>query len=290
MVLLLPADVAHQVDALRLACDDPALGQVPPHLTLVPPVNVREEDVAGALDIVRTAAAVTAPLLLEIGPVGCFLPSSPVLLLHVGGPDLDRLSLLRDRLRQGPLRRDVSWPFVPHVTLADGAAERRIAAAVEALAGYAATAGVDSVHLLEQGPGRVWTPMAEVPFGGPVVAGRGSFEVEISDGRTDAAGDGIHGAVPWAVTARRGGRVVGQAVGWTAGESAALAGLAVVADLRRFGIGRRLLAAAEDRARRRGAIEIRTVGEVSGDVAAALSAAGWARSPGDGGFRRRLAT
>ena len=47
MVLDVPA--ASEVDGLRRAVDDPALGRMAPHITLVPPVNVRTADLGAAL-------------------------------------------------------------------------------------------------------------------------------------------------------------------------------------------------------------------------------------------------
>jgi 2'-5' RNA ligase len=146
---------------LRRALGDPALGRIPAHLTLVPPVNVRE--VKDAVAVLRRAAAPSRPLRLELGPPATFLPDNPVVYLSVRG-ELDDLHALRDRVFKPPLERDLTWPFVPHVTLADEAPPERINAAVVALADYRAEATFTAVTLLQEGPGRVWTPIADVPL------------------------------------------------------------------------------------------------------------------------------
>lgn len=125
-----------EVDGLRRALGDPALDRVPPHLTLVPPVNVREDELAEALALVREAAASTRPLTLELGPVQSFLPVTPVVYLAVGGPSSGMVHRLQELVLAGPLHRDLHHPFVPHVTVADDLAEERIPAAMKALAGY----------------------------------------------------------------------------------------------------------------------------------------------------------
>lgn len=167
--LLLPPAVATEVDGLRRALGDGSLGRIPAHLTLVPPVNVREPDVPGALTVLREAAAGSGPLTLELGPVASFLPDNPVLYLAVGG-DVDALRRLRDGVFVPPLERTLAWPWVPHVTLADEAEPARIEAALEGLAGYRATAVVDRVHLLREeraeGGDRVWRPYADAALGG----------------------------------------------------------------------------------------------------------------------------
>ena len=87
VVLLIPPPIAHEVDGLRRALGDGFLGRVAPHVTLIPPVNVREDDLSAALAVVRGAAASTGPLTLELGPVETFLPVNPVVYLAVGRPE-----------------------------------------------------------------------------------------------------------------------------------------------------------------------------------------------------------
>jgi len=89
VALLLPAPFDREVDALRRACDDGALGRIPSHLTLVPPVNVREDAMADALRALRGAAASIAPFTLQLGPPATLLPDNPTLYLSVSGPGFD---------------------------------------------------------------------------------------------------------------------------------------------------------------------------------------------------------
>ena len=161
VALLVPPPLDAEIDGLRRAVGDPALGRIPAHLTLVPPVNVRE--VKEAVAVLRRAAAPARPIRLELGPPATFLPDNPVLYLSVHG-ELDDLQALRDRVFKPPLERTLTWPFVPHVTLADDTTPERIQAALTALADYRAEATFNAVTLLQEGPGRVWTPLADVPL------------------------------------------------------------------------------------------------------------------------------
>ncbi|MCU1449982.1 MAG: hypothetical protein JWP02_2152, partial [Acidimicrobiales bacterium] len=86
VALLVPSPLDREVDALRRACDDGALGHIPSHLTLVPPVNVREDAMADALRVLRKAAAPIRPFTVELGPPATFLPDNPTLYLAVSGP------------------------------------------------------------------------------------------------------------------------------------------------------------------------------------------------------------
>ena len=277
VVLLVPPPVEREVDALRRACEDASLGRVPAHLTLVPPVNVREERLDEALAVLRSAGGATRPLRLELGPPTTFLPDNPVLYLPVGG-DLDGLHALRDRVFVDPLHRELTWPFVPHVTLVDGGEPSRLEAAVAALAGARYELVVERVTLLQEQRDddgvRVWRPIADAPLGAPAVVGRGGLELVLTAGpRLDAearawaaAAWESHNAVaygpdaprddPLAVTARRDRRVVGIAQGHVRGPVAYLADLIVGGDVRGEGVGGHLLAAFAAEAAARGADEL----------------------------------
>lgn len=183
VALVLDPPVADEVDGLRRAVGDPALGRIPAHLTLVPPVNVRRDTLPAALDRLRAAAAsVPGPLRLTLGRPSTFLPANPVLYLAVGG-DLEGLRHLRDAVFVPPLERPLTWPWVPHVTLADNATEERISSCLDALAGYSAVVSIDRVVILEEGAGRVWSPLADANLGPPARIGTGGLPLDLVRGR-----------------------------------------------------------------------------------------------------------
>ena len=277
VVLLVPPPAEGEVDALRRACGDASLGRVPAHLTLVPPVNVREERLDDVLALLRAAGAATRPFRLELGPPTTFLPDNPVLYLPVAG-DVDALHALRGRVFVEPLARPLTWPFVPHVTLVDGGEPVRLEAAVAGLADARYEVAVDRVTLLQEQRdaegARVWRPVAGAALDGRAVVGRGGLELELSTGPrldvdatawADAAwaaytaaehGSDAPADEPLAVTGRRDGRVVGVAEGHVRGQVAYLAQLIVAADVRGEGVGGHLLAAFAAEARARGADEL----------------------------------
>lgn len=257
VALLVPEPAATEVDGLRRALDDGALGRIPAHLTLVPPVNVRQDRLEEALAVLRSAAASSPPLTVTLGPPATFAPTSPVLYLEVAGA-LDALAALREAGSRGPLARPASrpttHPFVPHVTVADEAAPERIEAALVALAGFRRTVTFEHVHLLVEGQGRVWSPLADAALATPAVVGRGGLALELTVSQAaDPPGRRISSpAHPFAITARRHGRVVGVAEGAVAGPAAHLHGLQVVPGDRGEGIGSHLLAAVESLAAEHG--------------------------------------
>lgn len=302
VALLVEGAVGAEVDGLRRALGDGALGAVAPHVTLVPPVNVTRASVLTAVSVLREAAsAFPGGLTLELGPVGTFHPVSPVLYLQVGGPDASRLADLRAALSRPPLTRPEGWPFVAHVTLCEEAQPDVISAAVSYLTGYRRSLHLDRVVMLEQADHR-WQPLADVCFGPPRVLGRGGLEMRIWQGSVigpdladvwaevwPGAGSAPGGAGEPALadcmvlTGRREDETVAGAVAVAAAAPGSPVDVAVcvAARVQRQGIGRQLLMALEAATREAGWAQ----GQVRGHGPAGFyrSVGRWALPVGDEG-------
>lgn len=271
VVLLVPPPARTEIDGLRRACGSTSIGRIPPHLTLVPPVNVREEDLPLALERLRGAAADARPFRVDLGPPETFHPASPVVYLAVGGDEVGRVAELRRLVFAPPLERPLTYAFHPHVTLAEEVEVARIEAMLLALADYRAGVTFDRVHLLQErrrSDGvRVWDPIADVPFARPAVVGRGGIELvletsailppaarefEEAEWPAVTADRGIAEGQSLVVVARRRGRVIGVARGTSRGDLVVLDRLVVAAAHRRMGVGSRLLERFESEARDRG--------------------------------------
>lgn len=282
VALLVPEPVGTEIDGLRRALADPALGRIEPHVTLVPPVNVREEDLDAAMDVLRAAAADAGPLRLDLGPAATFRPETPVIYLAVDG-DTEAVTSLRAAVDAEPLVRRSTRPFVPHVTICREFPLERIDEATRSLAGYRASVRVTHLTLLEekkQDDGRrVWGTLADVVLGRRAVVNRGPLEVELTESsvldpegrrfadaeweRFDVATFGVPDPddPELAVTARRDGEVVGIASGRIAPGRGYLADLLVAERHRGQGVGTQLLSAFEDACARAGArsVDLRTL-------------------------------
>jgi len=267
VALLVPPPLDAEIDGLRRALGDGALGRMPAHLTLVPPVNVREDRLGEALAVLRRAAAATRPFTVSLGPPATFLPDNPT--LHLTIADEAAVRTLRNRVFVDPLARTLTWPFVPHVTLADAIPPDRIAAALAALADYRVDVGFSRLHLLREGPGRIWAPVADAAFAAPVVIGRGGLPVELTvTERADpeaAALARVDGTVRLVVTARSEGAVAGIAEGWCRRGEAHIGALVVADDLQQLGVAHHLIAAFRSEAVLRGC-ELLTMAPAVGDL------------------------
>ena len=274
VALLIPPPVGTEIDGLRTAVGDDDTGRIAPHVTLVPPVNVREDEIDAAVAVVQRAAASTPMLRLTLGPVTTFSPVSPTIHLEVGG-DLDPLHRLRDAVFVPPLERNLTHPFVPHVTLTEES--DRIDAAVAALRDYRAEVVLDRVHLMRESRDddgvRIWRPIANALLGAtPAVIGRGGLELELETMSAPSPEAARFSAEAWrqhdvdrfgevrppfeqlTIVARRDGAVVGVAIGELRdGVDAYLADLIVDRTVRGEGVGAHLLRAFESEAAKRGA-------------------------------------
>lgn len=304
VALLVPRPIADEVDVLRRACGEEAVDHIAPHITLVPPVNVREDRMGDALAVLRAAAAATRPINVALGPPTTFLPVNPVLYLSVAG-NVDAVQVLRDRVFVEPLARTLTWAFHPHVTVRDGGEPEHLNAAAQALSSYRGEVTFGRVHLLREERDdegrRRWCPVADAPFAAPSVVGRGGLELELTvtdqlDPEASAFRErewsvldpdhrGPARTVDLAVTARRDARVVGTARGWTSGSSAYLDDLVVAAAHRHEGIGSHLVAAFVSAAAKRGCRLARTRTEADALVEGFWQRVGWfeeARLEADG--------
>lgn len=208
--LLVPEPFAREIDGLRRALGED-VDRVAPHLTLVPPVNVRVDDVGAALAALREAASSVDPITVTLGPAVTFHPVNPVVYLEVGG-DVDAVRQLRDAVFVAPLARTVTLHFVPHVTLVESTTPPRIDAALVALADYRIEITFDAVHLLQEHERR-WRPIADAHFAAPLIVGRGGIETEIvvsslADPLVVAFAGEPPGGTELVVVARRDGEIV----------------------------------------------------------------------------------
>jgi 2'-5' RNA ligase len=260
VAVVFESPVSDEIDGLRRALGDPGRPRIPPHITLVPPVNVRDADLPAALLALREAAeAVGRPLALTLGPPATFLPDNPVLYLRVAG-DVVGLTKLRDSVFRPPLARSLTWPWTPHVTIAERASQARIAAALAALEDYLADTTAMRVVLLEEHVGRIWRRLADAALAPAVVVGRGGLELrlarsELIDPEAAALAERL-GATPGALgaptqrgrrvasiafTARREGAVIGVGAVWLDDGGACVA-VGVDPNSRRQGVGSAVLA------------------------------------------------
>ncbi len=277
VALLLTGAVASEIDGLRRALGAKALERIAPHCTLIAPVNVRDEELPAVLEHVRAAAGASSPIWVSLGPPRTFWPSTPVLYLELGG-GVDAIESLRSDLAAGPLAPPSARKeriFVPHVTLDQRIDPSRIPDALHSLADYRSSYCFERLTVLEQDAEHRWQPLADAALGKPMLAGRGSLDLEISvvdrpdpvtAGWVDEQwaqysriryGDSVQPIRPYAIVARAEGAPVGFADGEIRGPVLRVARMIVRPDWRGRGAGSQLLKAVEGLGLERGCGRVR---------------------------------
>ncbi|MGW8380668.1 2'-5' RNA ligase family protein [Streptomyces sp. ODS28] len=187
--LAVPEPYGSLLQEARAGFGDPAAHGIPTHITLLPPTEV---DAASRPAIEAHLARVAAeglPFTVRLSGTDTFRPLSPVVFVRVaeGGQCCHRLQE-RVRAADGPLVRELHFPYHPHVTVAHGIDEAAMDKAHAELAGFEAAWTVDGFALYEQGADQVWRLQREFAFG-PQPKG----------GPQPSAGNGLGGAALTAV-------------------------------------------------------------------------------------------
>lgn len=124
VALVVPEPLRTEINGLRRATGG-SLTRIEPHITLVPPINLRHEVLPEVLAHLRHCATLAkGPVTAELGPIATFYPANRVLYVAVS-PSAD-LNTLYTALNAGPLIRHrvspeqaerAQRPFVPHITI-----------------------------------------------------------------------------------------------------------------------------------------------------------------------------
>jgi 2'-5' RNA ligase len=146
---------------------DPQASAIPPHVTLLPPTPIAEDNLPAVEEHLRAIAEDEQPFDIHLAGAGSFRPVSPVVFVPLieGAADCARIET---RVRTGPLDRPVHFDYHPHVTVCHDMPADLLDQAELALAPYEARFFVWGFSLFEQGPDQVWRPQRDFPFGLPL--------------------------------------------------------------------------------------------------------------------------
>lgn len=160
----LPEPYNRELQGWRDRLGDPNAQRIVPHITLLPPTEVGSDLLPEIDEHLRTVAAGEQEFEIQLRGSATFLPVSPVVFvpLVLGIADCERIEA---KVRSGPLKRDLRFPYHPHVTVAHDMPDDALDRAFDALAGYHATFSVRGFTLFEQGPDETWRPQRDFVFG-----------------------------------------------------------------------------------------------------------------------------
>jgi 2'-5' RNA ligase len=162
--IAVPEPYGRLLQDLRAGFGDPAASAIPTHVTLLPPTEVGRDELPAFGRHLARVAAHGRPFAMRLDGTDSFRPVSPVVYVRVaeGGA---ACADLQERVRSGPLARDLQFPYHPHVTVAHGIGDAAMDRAQTELAGFSATWTAAGFALYEQGTDQVWRQLRLFPFG-----------------------------------------------------------------------------------------------------------------------------
>lgn len=151
----IPEPYGSELQDWRRSFGDPLADAIPPHITLLPPTQITDDECDAVYAHLDEVARGYAPFRVHLRGTATFLPVSPVVFVALvqGISACERLS---QKVRTGPLKVELSFPYHPHVTVAHHVPEAAMDNAFDTLAGYDAGFDVAAFSLYEHGADGYW--------------------------------------------------------------------------------------------------------------------------------------
>ena len=157
VAIALPEPWATELQAYRTGLGDETATLIPTHITLVPPVELSEDEIAKSEDHLEAAAAGFEPFCIHLRGTGTFRPVSPVVFVSLV-EGISQCERLADTVRRGPLAVPLQFPYHPHVTVSHHLPEDTLDRAFEELASFDCTFDVAEFQLYRHDEQNGWRP------------------------------------------------------------------------------------------------------------------------------------
>jgi 2'-5' RNA ligase len=159
----IPQPWGAQLDEARRRTGDPQAVHVPSHVTLLGPTDIDDDKLAAVQDHLARAAAGYRPFEIYLRGTGTFRPVTEVVFVTVaeGISDCEKLESI---VRAGPLRKELNYPYHPHVTVAQAVPPDALDTVFDALAGFETRFRVDGFTLYTHDADATWRPKREFAF------------------------------------------------------------------------------------------------------------------------------
>jgi 2'-5' RNA ligase len=163
----IPSPFRAVLDRVRAGSGDPLAPFVPAHVTLLGPADVGNGEIDEVQAHLSGVAARHRPYRIHLRGTGTFRPVTEVVFVVVAGGGGECASLASD-VRDGPLARDLSFPYHPHVTIAHDVPTEALDRVSAELAGFEARFTVDHFTLYVHDTDGRWRPLRDFALaGGP---------------------------------------------------------------------------------------------------------------------------
>jgi 2'-5' RNA ligase len=155
-----------ELQKYRAKFGDPMASSIPTHVTLLPPTEVADADLAAVDDHLLEVAARFPSFRIRLRGTATFRPISPVVFVPLA-EGISSCEVLQSQVRSGPLAVDLRFPYHPHVTVAHDVPTEMLDVAYAGLSDLHAEFRVESFTEFEQLPDGAWAVAREYPLTGP---------------------------------------------------------------------------------------------------------------------------
>ena len=132
-----------ELQKYRSEFGDPMAALIPTHVTLLPPTEIDDADLALVDDHLLEVAARFPSFRIRLRGTATFRPISPVVFVPLA-EGISSCEVLQSQVRSGPLEVDLRFPYHPHVTVAHDLDKDALDRAYDALAEYDCAFDVDA--------------------------------------------------------------------------------------------------------------------------------------------------
>jgi 2'-5' RNA ligase len=160
VAVAIPEPWATELQDYRTAVGDTTASMIPTHITLVPPTEIGDDDLARVEDHLATVAADQTSFCVHLRGTGTFRPVSPVVFVTLV-EGISQCEQLAEAVRRGPLDVDLAFPFHPHVTVAHHLDDEHLDLAFVELAEFECEFDVVEFHLYVHHDSHGWQPTRE---------------------------------------------------------------------------------------------------------------------------------
>ena len=154
-----------ELQKYRAEFGDPMASSIPTHVTLLPPTEVLDADLAEVDDHLLEVAARFPRFGIRLRGTATFRPISPVVFVPLA-EGISSCEVLQSQVRSGPLDIPLRFPYHPHVTVAHDLDKQSLDRAYDALASYDCAFDVEVFSRYEHGDDGVWRPRRDFPLAG----------------------------------------------------------------------------------------------------------------------------
>ena len=163
VALAIPEPWASELQDYRTSVGDTTATMIPTHITLIPPIEVAEDDLPDVEKHLTEVASGSAAFRIHLRGTGTFRPVSPVVFVTVV-EGISACEQLAAALRRGPLSVDLQFPYHPHVTIAHHLPDEVLDRAFGDLAGFESVFDAEQFHLYVHDEEKGWQPSRDFPL------------------------------------------------------------------------------------------------------------------------------